>query len=276
MTPQEKREKKALEESQLAKPGSGKESRSLEGQETAIRGFGQLQREWEFTFSAIPDPVMILDTRHRIVRLNRAMAKALGREAPEVMGKACYEILHGSKAPISCCPHSQLLHDGREHFTEVKDEKLGGTFRVSVSPLYDERHRLIGSVHVARDITEIKKAEEELRLAGKELERRVEERTAELRAANEKLRLEIRERETAEQALRLSEERFRAICEGAEDLIFVKDLDRKYTHVKPCYGTFSFASRFENHRLQSRRSLRSEGRKPHSRGGSQGAERRFR
>ncbi len=238
MTPRQKREEKALEESQPVKPRSGKESCSPERRKTAAQGFGQLQREWELTFSAIPDPVMILDTQHRIVRLNRAMVQALGREAAEITGKACYEILHGSKAPISCCPHSQLLHDGREHFTEVKDEKLGGTFRVSVSPLYDEHNRLIGSVHVARDITELKKAEEDLRLAGKELERRVEERTAELQAANEKLRLEIRERETAEQALRLSEERFRAICEGAEDLIFVKDLDRKYTHVNPAMERF--------------------------------------
>lgn len=205
---------------------------------TSDHGFGRLQREWELTFSAIPDAVMILDTHHRIVRLNRAMAEALGKSPEEVAGKACYEILHGSKAPISCCPHSQLLVDGQEHFTEVRDDKLGGTFRVSVSPLYDERNRLIGSVHVARDISVLKKAEEELRLAGKELERRVEERTAELRAANEKLLLEIREREVAEHALRLSEERFRAICDGAADLIFVKDLDRKYTHVNPAMERF--------------------------------------
>lgn len=197
-----------------------------------------MQREWELTFDAIPDPVMILDTQHRIVRMNRAMARALGKDAAAVAGKACYEVLHSANAPIACCPHSQLLVDGREHFSEVHDERLGGTFKVSVSPLYDGDNRLIGSVHVARDITALKEAEEDLRTAGKELERRVEERTAELRTANEKLLLEIREREVAEKALRLSEERFRAICEGAEDLIFIKDLDRRYTHVNPAMERF--------------------------------------
>lgn len=205
---------------------------------TGVLEFGYGPREWELTFNAIPDPIMILDTHHRIVRLNRAMQTALGEEPQEVAGKACYEIVHCSSSPIACCPHSQLLADGREHFSEVQDERLGGTFRVSVSPLYDEEGRLIGSVHVARDITALKQAEEDLRQAGKELERRVRERTSELSAANEKLRLEIREREVAEQALRLSEERFRAICEGAKDLIFIKDLNRRYTHVNPAMERF--------------------------------------
>lgn len=205
---------------------------------TAVQGLGQVQREWELTFNAIPDPIMILDTRHRIVRFNQAMATALGTEPEAITGKACYEIIHCTSSPIACCPHSQLLIDGLEHFSEVQDERLGGTFRVSVSPLYDEEGRLVGSVHVARDITALKQAEEDLRTAGKELERRVEARTAELKAANEKLRLEIRDREVVERALRLSEERFRAISESAKDLIFIKDLDRKYTHVNPATERF--------------------------------------
>jgi PAS domain S-box-containing protein len=200
--------------------------------------YTEAQSQWELTFNAIPDPVMILDLNHRIVKLNTAMVKALRKQPQEMVGKACYEVMHESEAPISCCPHSQLLIDGREHYSEVYDEKMGGMFRVSVSPLHDAEGRLIGSVHVARDITALKKAEQVLREAGKELERRVEERTAELRAANEKLRLQIREREETEKALRLSEERFRAICDSAEDLIYVKNLDRRYTHANPAMERF--------------------------------------
>ncbi|MBW1768306.1 MAG: response regulator, partial [Deltaproteobacteria bacterium] len=43
------------------------------------------------------------------------------------------------------------------------EERLGGDFLVSVSPLHDAEGRLIGSVHVAHDITERKKAEAALR-----------------------------------------------------------------------------------------------------------------
>jgi PAS domain S-box-containing protein len=61
---------------------------------------------------------------------------------------------------------------------------------------------------------------EELQLAHAELERRVEERTAELVQANARLTEEIAERERAEAALRASEERYRRITETITDYVF--------------------------------------------------------
>ncbi len=52
-----------------------------------------------------------------------------------------------------------------------------------------------------------------------------------LRAAG--TNLNITDRKRAEQAARLNEDLFRAIFEGAQDLIFMKDRHLKYTHVNP-------------------------------------------
>ncbi len=54
------------------------------------------------------------------------------------------------------------MKDGKEHTAEVHEPRLGGDFLVTTTPLRDEKGVMIGSVHVARNITERKKAEEAL------------------------------------------------------------------------------------------------------------------
>ncbi|MGA2400321.1 MAG: PocR ligand-binding domain-containing protein [Syntrophobacteraceae bacterium] len=145
------------------------------------------KREWEHTFDSVPDLIAVLDTQHRITRANREMAKRLGVTAENCVGLRCYEHVHGSALPPESCPHSQTLKDGREHIAEVHEGRLGGHFIVSTTPLFDEQGIMMGTVHVARDITERKRVEEELRKSRDELEIRVRERTAALERSNQAL-----------------------------------------------------------------------------------------
>ncbi len=123
----------------------------------------QVKEEWEQTFDTVPDLIAILDNKYGIVRVNRAMADKLGVAPDDAVGVTCYKAVHGTDKPPPFCPHAQLLRDGQEHTTEVYEENMGGDFLVTVTPLHDGEDRLIGSVHVARDITERKRAEEALR-----------------------------------------------------------------------------------------------------------------
>lgn len=116
--------------------------------------------EWERTFDAITDPIMIVDTNHRVMKANRAMAEKLGVSPSSAEGLICFRALHRTDEPPLFCPHAKLLLDGQAGVAEVYDERLGGYFLVSVSPLYDPDGKLFGSVHYARDITERKRAEE--------------------------------------------------------------------------------------------------------------------
>jgi PAS domain S-box-containing protein len=126
------------------------------------RSILRAKKEWEQTFDTVPDMIAILDKDYRIVRINKAMANGLTLDFQDCIGKPCYTVAHGTDQPPPYCPNALLLKDGNEHITEIQNSALGSYFLVTVSPIFDTDGHLIGSVHVARDITKQKQSEKEL------------------------------------------------------------------------------------------------------------------
>ncbi len=94
-------------------------------------------------------------------------------------------------------------------------------FHDEATLLRDDGGRPLFWQGVRLDITRQKRAEEELRTAHRELERRVQERTAELEEANAFLMLEVEERRRLERELRGAEERYRALVEGLPAVVYL-------------------------------------------------------
>ncbi|MCL5022591.1 MAG: MEDS domain-containing protein [Nitrospirae bacterium] len=133
------------------------------------------KEEWELTFDSVPDMIAIIDNRHRIMRVNEAMALRFGLKVEECVGLPCYQYVHGLSGPPPFCPHSRTICDGSQHFEEIHESNLGGCFLVSTTPLRGRQGQMIGSVHVAHDITERKKAEERIMSLNEQLRRNIEE-----------------------------------------------------------------------------------------------------
>ncbi len=115
----------------------------------------------------------------------------------------------------------------------IERAKITMPFGFILKPFQDRDFKVTieMALYVAKVDTERKRAEEALRKAHKELEQRVNERTAELVEANEQLNREIEDRKQAEEALRESEKRYREIVEGTDDLITRLDSEARFTYV---------------------------------------------
>jgi PAS domain S-box-containing protein len=130
------------------------------------------RREWEEIFQAIGHPAVILDPEHRILAANRATLQAAGSAEHEVLGKKCYEVLHAAKEPPHGCPLADMLRSGRTETVEMQIEAFDGTFLVSCTPVLDEQGQLQQVIHIATEITELKRVERRLEESRAQLERR--------------------------------------------------------------------------------------------------------
>ena len=117
--------------------------------------------EWRKTFDSISDFVSVHGKDFKILRANKALADFFDAEPDELVGKYCYEVIHGMKGPWPECPHLEALKIVDTVTKEVNDPNIGRNLLVTCSPYFDDRGEVIGTVHVARDITKDKLVEAE-------------------------------------------------------------------------------------------------------------------
>ena len=135
------------------------------------------------------DAIITTDKEGKVVLFNEGAETLLGYRPEEVIGRSTSD-----------------LYDTEEHAKDVLREmrKRGGTVAgfdsvlkskdgtsipvlISASVLFGDHGQEVGTVGFATDLRTRKREEEELRKAHDELEKRVEERTTELKAARERL-----------------------------------------------------------------------------------------
>ncbi len=133
-------------------------------------------KEWKNTFDSISDLIFIQDKEHTILKVNKAFANVLKMDPSDIIGKKCYELLHKSSGPYPGGPFEKTIKDKKAYTEEINDPNIGVPLLISTSPIFSEKGEVIGSVHLAKDITERKK-----------FEKGIIERTKKLKVLNKKL-----------------------------------------------------------------------------------------
>jgi PAS domain S-box-containing protein len=113
------------------------------------------RNEWASTFDSIPDYILVHDMDYRILRANSALLARLQRSRDDVVRHPCEEILPGAGMNWKGCPYCAHAECAGE-----EDPCFGGYSVVSTSAYTGEDQSRAGTVHVIKDITESKAAEE--------------------------------------------------------------------------------------------------------------------
>ena len=115
--------------------------------------------QWQTTFDAISDGVMLLDRSGKVVQANRTLERILGRPWTEIVGKDPTELWHESSDREGSLFTRMLMSRMRE----ARDLSLGDCWlHVAVDPLRDGAGSIKGAICLVSDITDRKRMEMEL------------------------------------------------------------------------------------------------------------------
>ncbi len=191
--------------------------------------------------SASQISIVATDIDGTITVLNTGAENLLGYRAEELIGKQSPELflseteLIGRSSRLTAhrgrtVTPSRLLFEyaflgmsEQSEWTYIKRDGTPFPVNMTVNALRDSDGAVSGILCIAMDITERKQAEEALKRAHDELERRVAERTRELARANTELHSEINERRLVEEALKKSEEQLTGIMDSITDRMSILD-----------------------------------------------------
>jgi PAS domain S-box-containing protein len=139
--------------------------------------------------------IFLLDPEARVVSWNPGAERIKGYRADEIIGRH-FSRFYPKEAIDQGWPAEELRRaavEGRFEDEGWRVRKDGSRFwaNVIITALHDEAGKLRGFSKITRDLTERRRAEEAIRQANAELERRVEERTAALHNEREMLRVTL-------------------------------------------------------------------------------------
>jgi len=115
---------------------------------------------------SMPDEMLIIDPKNKkVLMANKIFYQKHKFNKKDIIGKYCFSLLHDTRIMCKSCPMKETLKSGKtkrsEHTHFYNNEKT--YCAVTTTPIKDDNGKIIQILHISRDITKRKIAEESLR-----------------------------------------------------------------------------------------------------------------
>ena len=154
----------------------------IEDTRSAENAFRQSEARLRSVVTGAPIILFAMDSKGTFTLSDGSVLASIGQKPGEAVGKTVFDLyrdypllLHGATRALRGEAHTAV--------NNVFDR----WFETMYMPQFDENHTLVSVVGVSLDVTKRHEAEEAIRIAHEQLEARVQDRTAQLAAANKEL-----------------------------------------------------------------------------------------
>ena len=120
------------------------------------------EKYWELIFNSVSDLIYFVDLDYNIIKYNKALSQKLKTNI-SITENPYYKIFHGLDKPNSKCFHKKIIDNNVEQSCEIEFEELEGIYQVNAYPVFDLNDEMIGAVHFAKDITNQRILEKQLK-----------------------------------------------------------------------------------------------------------------
>jgi PAS domain S-box-containing protein len=150
----------------------------------------KIKSQLEAVFNCIADPLNIQDPSLNVLMCNPARAALYNKSVQDIVGKKCYEAFQNRTESCLSCAVIDAFQTGKPSYRlryREGNERAASWAEIFAFPIHNDQGEVVQVVEFARDITQRKHAEDEIRKLYAELEQKVDERTKELQKIQEEM-----------------------------------------------------------------------------------------
>ncbi len=202
-------------------------------QKSELRNIQALQA-YSQALESSTDMIFTVDLDGNFLSTNKAFHSQLGYSEQEIKKINGFQLVHSDDLSSVQRAFSRLIQGENVQNLEYRYRKKDGSYiniLNSSCAILDHENNVVSAFGIARNITERKKEEKELREHYDGLEQMVVEGTRELELTNKKLQQELRERKKAEEKARLSTQRLENLVTSSPVIMCKSDLKTKILKV---------------------------------------------